>query len=153
MVRTQGDTAHQKLDMAIAKRNITKNICYTKQFNGGKLTLTAAEVSLKSKDKLVLSNISANFSKNGRSILIESGECDLNLKNQKAYLRKNVLIKSPDATCNTNSAVVDFVSDSIYGNSKITGTRAGDSFTSDGFIIDKNGVIKLKHATIKRISQ
>ena len=149
IVHTQDPSKPASLGRLVNK-NVTKNIKYKKQLGTGVLTLTASEVKLKSKEKILLLGIEADFVKSDKKITIECGECELNIKVQKAYLKKNVSIKSPGMICRTNEAIVDLKNNSIYGNSKITGKRGGDSFTASGFAIDRNGVIKLKKAVIKR---
>ncbi len=135
--------------MKSEKRNIVKKVSYKRKFNGGILLLTANEVIQKTKENLLLSEIRASFDKKGKNVTIESGKCDLRMNEKKAYLRSNVIIKSADATCCTESAVVDFSAHTIYGNSKVTGMNARGSFISNGFSIDKDGVIELKSVEIK----
>ena len=131
------------------KGNVTKNICYKRKVNGGILLLTAKEVVTRSKEELVLSGIKASYNKDGKNITIECEQCHLQTAQKKAYLQRNVRIKSDDTTCCTESAVVDFAENAIFGNSKITGVNARGSFVSTGFSIDKEGVIKLKEVNVK----
>lgn len=129
--------------------NVTKKIAYKRKFNGGILLLTADEVVLRTKEKLVLSKIKASFTKDKKDITIECSSCALDLKERKAHLSENVIIKSMDMTCCTASALVDFMAQTITGKAKVTGTGARGSFISDGFSVDKEGIIKLKKVTVK----
>lgn len=131
------------------KQNVTKRVAYKRKFNGGILLLTAEEIVLSTKEKLVLSEIKANFSKGNKNITVECNTCNLDLKEKKAYLHDNVIIKSMDMTCCTEGALVDFIAQTITGNEKVTGTGARGSFISNGFSVDKEGVIKLKNITVK----
>ena len=131
------------------KKNITKKVAYKRKFNGGILLLTAEEIILQTKEKLVLSEIKANFTKGKKDIAIECNECNLDLKEKKAYLQGNVIINSMDMTCCTEGAVVDFVAQTITGSAKVTGTGARGSFIANGFSVDKEGLIKLKNIAVK----
>ena len=131
------------------KKNVTKKVAYKRRFNGGILLLTAEEIVLQTKEKLVLSDIKASFSKGSRDTTIECNTCNLDLKDKKAYLHGNVIIKSMDVTCCTEGAVVDFMAQTITGSAKVTGTGARGSFISNGFSVDKEGVIKLKNIAVK----
>lgn len=144
------DLKHNKISSYITKENSTKKIKYTKQFKGGVLDLTATKADLKSQDNIYMEGMKAIFNKNGKSVIIESSECDFKMKEQKAYLKKNVYITSAETKCKTEYAVIDFPTNSISGDSKMTGTRSGTNFISEGFFMDENGIIKLKRATIKR---
>ena len=150
---TQAQGEQNKVDVGGNKTetngNITKNICYKRKVNGGVLFLTAKEVVTRSKEELVLSGIKANFKKNDKNITIECEQCNLQTAQKKAYLSRNVRIKSDDTTCCTERAVVDFAENAIFGDSKITGVNARGSFASNGFSIDKEGVIKLKEVKVK----
>lgn len=131
------------------KKNISKNVCYKRRFNGGMLLFTSKEVTMQTKEDIFLSGIKASFTKNGKTVSIESGKCDLKPKLKKAYLQSNVIVKSADTTCCTESAVVDFSASMIFGKSKVTGMNARGSFVSDGFSVDKDGIINLKNVEIK----
>ncbi len=131
------------------KQNVTKKVAYKRRFNGGILLLTAEEIVLRTKEKLVLSEIKASFRKGNKDTTIECNVCNLDLKEKKAYLQDNVIIKSMDMTCCTEDALVDFMAQTITGKAKVTGTGARGSFISNGFSVDKEGVIKLKNLTVK----
>lgn len=132
-----------------SKQNVTKKVAYKRRFNGGILLLTAEEIMLRTKEKLVLSEIKASFSKGNKNITIECNTCNLDLKEKKAYLKDNVRINAMNMTCCTEKALVDFKAQTITGNTKVTGTGARGSFVSNGFSVDKEGVIKLKNITVK----
>ncbi len=104
---------------------------------------------MRTKEKLVLSEIKASFTKDKKDITIKCGSCVLDLKERKAHLSENVIIKSVNMTCCTASAWVDFMAQTITGKDKVTGTGARGSFISDGFSVDKEGIIKLKKVTVK----
>ena len=131
------------------KKNTSKNVCYKRRFNGGALLFTSKEVILQTKEDIFLSGIRASFTKNGKTVSIESGKCNIKTKSKKAYLQCNVIVKSAETTCCTESAVVDFSEQKIFGTSKVTGMNARGSFVSNGFSIDKDGIIKLKNVEIK----
>ena len=131
--------------------NATKQIKYSKQFRGGTLTLTAASSKLLPQDRVLLTGMKAFFSKDGRNLTIECGECCLDSSEQKAHLSKRVCIKSSDALCNTERAVIDFCSNSISGDARMSGRRAGVDFVSDGFFMDERGMIKLVRASMKKL--
>lgn len=149
LANNQKEQKTEITDSGSEDNNVTKKIAYKRRFNGGVLLLTAEAVILRTDEKLVLSEIKASFNKNEKNITIECGRCNFDLKGKKAYLQENVIIKSMDITCCTGSALVDFTEQTITGKAKVTGTGARGSFISDGFSIDKEGVVKLKKVTVK----
>ena len=150
VVHSQENSKSDEVKSSITKENSTDKIKYTKEFKGGILNLTATKADLKSQNNIHMKEMKAVFNKNGKTIVIESCECYLKMKEQKAYLKKNVHIKSADTACDTEYAVIDFPTNSISGDSKMVGTRSGTNFVSNGFFMDENGIIKLKRATIKK---
>lgn len=149
IVSKNSDAPHTNIN-SLLEKNSTQNIVYTKKLNGGLLTLSAAEVSVRSKDEISLLKVKAKFEKDKETTTIEGGKCIINFVKKDANLTDNVMIKSSDITCTTESATIDLVKNSIYGDSKITGTKGGYKITSDGFFIDQQGSIKLKHAKIRK---
>lgn len=141
----------EQIKHSVIETNATKQIKYSKQFRGGTLDLRAASAKLLPQDKVLLTGMKAFFCKDGRVLTINCGECCLNSNEQKAYLSKCVCIKSPDTICNTDRAVIDFPNNSISGDSKMSGRRAGVDFVSDGFFMDERGMIKLVRASMKKI--
>ena len=129
--------------------NSSDSIKYIKKFKGGILTLSAQKSKLLNPNHIILDNMTAVFQKDGKEVVISGKICNLKMNEKKAYINNNVIIKTLNTTCNTNIAIVDFLNNTLYGNSKIDGIRSGTNFTANGFSLNENGMIKLKHAVIK----
>lgn len=131
------------------KLNSSENIKYVKKFKGGILTLSAQKSKLVNTNYIKLYNMTAVFKKDGREVEISGQNCDLKLDEKKAYINKNVIVKTLNTICNTNFAIVDFLNNALYSDSPINGVRSGTNFIANGFSLNENGVVKLKHAIIK----
>ena len=144
----QSNTSQNK---SVAKKieNKTKDVSYKRRFNGGILTLKADEVVERTKEHIFLYGIKAKYEKNGKVVSLESNKCIISINGKKALLQQNVMIQSADVSCCTSNALVDFSAHTITGKDKVTGTSARGSFISDGFYIDKEGIIKLKKVELK----
>ncbi len=150
VVRTQ-PSHNPEVSKDLKSHDATRNIKYQKRLGEGLLILEAAEVKIKSTKKILLSGIHATHKRNNKKVTIESRECEINIDLQKAFLRKSVIMRSSDITCKTSEATVDFRNNAIFGNSPITGRKSGSSFSASGFAINRDGIIKLKKATFKRV--
>jgi hypothetical protein len=129
-------------------KNAAKRIKYRKRLNGGILTLVARSADVGIEGKILLTDVTATFEKNKKIITIRCKDCDLRQKKQKAYLKGNVCIKTNNAVCYTDSAIVNFVENSISGKSRMHGVQSGTKFTSKGFSMKDDGKIKLNKAKI-----
>ncbi len=129
--------------------NSSNSIKYVKKFKGGILTLSAQKSKLITPNHILLDNMIAVFKKDGKEVIISGKVCNLKMNEKKAYINNNVTIKTLNTTCNTNFAIVDFLNNALYSNSKINGRRSGSNFVADGFSLNENGIVKLKHAVIK----
>ena len=107
------------------------------------------EVVERTKEHIFLYGIKAKYEKNGKVVSLESNKCIISINGKKALLQQNVMIQSADVSCCTSNALVDFSAHTITGKDKVTGTSARGSFISDGFYIDKEGIIKLKKVELK----
>jgi hypothetical protein len=137
------DTISKKLE------NSAKSISYTMKIKGGILTIKAGKVSMKTFNKILLTNVAATFTKKTKSIEIRASKCTLMNLEKKAYLSEKIQNTSNDGMkLNTSLATIDWGKSLIYGNSKISGTRGGIKLSADGFHIKENGEISLKHVKI-----
>lgn len=129
--------------------NSSNRIKYVKKFKGGILTLSAKKSKLINPNHILLNNMTAVFQKDGKEVVISGKSCNLKMNEKKAYINDTVVIKTLNTICNTNFAIVDFLNNSLYSNSKVNGVRSGSNFIANGFSINENGVVKLKQAIIK----
>ncbi|MDR1391156.1 MAG: LPS export ABC transporter periplasmic protein LptC [Holosporales bacterium] len=137
----------------VIKKNSGEVIRYSKRFKNGTLLLSAKMANLKTNDCVFMEDMEATFKKGNRIIIVKAKACELNTKEKKVYLKKNVQINSEDMICNTESAIIDLESNLITGNSKVSGSSHKTKFTSDGFSIHDNGQIKLKRAVITKVTK
>jgi hypothetical protein len=121
-------------------------ITFRKKINGNLLTIHAEKAEWRTADTVLLKNVHAGFKKDNGEMLMECEICIFNTTEKKAYLTKNVRLKSADVNCCTESVVIDFAKNSITGNSQIRGTKTGLQFVSSGFHIQPDGNIILAHA-------
>lgn len=149
IVQTQNSAKSPENSNLTQELNSSKCIKYVKNFKGGILTLSAQKSKLISPNHILLNNMTAVFKKDGKEVVISGKSCNLKMNEKKAYINNNVIIKTLNTTCNTNFAIVDFLNNSLYSNSKINGIRSGTNFIANGFSLNENGVVKLKHAVIK----
>jgi hypothetical protein len=129
-------------------KNSAKKIKYKKRLNGGMLTLMAKSADVSVEGSILLTDVIATFEKNKKTITIRCENCNLKPKKQRAYLKKNVCIKTGNAICYTDAATVNFVENSIFGKSKMHGIQSGTKFVSNGFLMKEDGNIKLNKAKI-----
>jgi hypothetical protein len=125
-------------------------ITFRRKINGNLLTIHAEQAEVCTVDTVRLRNVRASFKKDNGEMSIECEVCTFNTREKKAYLTKNVRLASADIRCCTESVVVDFVKNSIIGNSQIRGTKAGMQFVSSGFHIRPDGNIILTRAKMTR---
>ncbi|MDR1609398.1 MAG: hypothetical protein LBR78_00895 [Holosporales bacterium] len=125
-------------------------ITFRRKINGNLLTIHARRAEVCTADTVRLRNVQASFEKANGEMIMECEECTFNIKEKKAYLTKNVQLKSADIRCCTESVVVNFVKNSITGNSQIRGTKTGMQFVSSGFHVRPDGNIILTHAKMMK---
>lgn len=129
--------------------NSSSAVKYVKKFKGGFLTLTAQKSKLISPDHILLNGMAAVFEKDGKTVTIRGDVCNLKMDEKKAYIKDKVVIETLNTTCDTSTAVIDFLNDSLYGNSEVEGKRSGTNFVASGFSLNENGIINLTRAIIK----
>jgi hypothetical protein len=126
-----------------------QSITFRRSVNGQLVIVKADRARLGTGGTVRLENVRATLKKRDGEMFMNCDVCIFDKKRKKAYLSKNVIIKSTDFCCNTESVVVDFVSNSITGNSKLHGTKTGMRFTSSGFCIRPDGRITMNRMKIK----
>jgi hypothetical protein len=137
----------------IAKvRNLStdgESIAFRKKLKNGTLTLSAKSAKLNEKDgSILLKNVRSVFYSKQKDISVSCSYCTFRVKERKAYLTRDVCLKSSETVCYTKSAVVNLVDNSISSNSTIRGLRNGVKFLASGFHLNESGKITLKRAKI-----
>ena len=129
---------HEHAEKVVQKQkseNSAKLIKYTMNFRDGILNLEAEKAFIEDFNNIALKNMKADFSKDCKNIKIIAGKCDLQTKFRKAYLSEKLKITSDEMDVYTESAVIDWGTGVVSGNSKISGTKNGVNFTADGFSV------------------
>jgi hypothetical protein len=132
-------------------KNSANTISYSIKIKDGKLKITAKKASFgKGLNSFILEKMQAEFISKTRNINISARKCNLYPKRKKAFFGPNVIIKGKDLYLATNAAVLDWSTNSLYGQSKLHGINKGIRISADGFSIKENGKITLKHAKISK---
>ena len=139
-----------KKNKLCCSENSAKLIEYRINIKDGSVLIKAEKAVMQNLNVILLTNMEALYKTKTRNAKIYSKKCLFSSNENKAYLSDNVVVKSEELTIETDSATIDGKTQSIYGNSKISGIKNGTKFSAIGFSIKEGGKILLKHAKIIR---
>lgn len=133
------------ISIADHKNNASK-IQYSFGIKGGVANIFAESIHFKSMNTLELKKINGVYTTKNKQITLDAGECTYSINMKIAHLKNNIIIKSPDMIIKTEKATIDVDKQTIQSSSETFGSSNNIDFICSGFVISKNGTIKLVNA-------
>ncbi len=141
------ENKHFASNISIAEhKNNASKIQYSFRTKNGVINIFAENMLFINTNTLKLNKINGIYSAKNKQITIDAGECNYSIKTKIAYLNNNVIIKSSNLIIKTDNAKIDIEKQTMQSSSKTFGNSNNIDFTCSGFVINKNGVVKLTNA-------